>query len=205
MAGRSGTLPRIETARLILRDWAMEDVPALHEICNDQHVSRMTDDIPFPYPLEQARQFVADVIARNAAGTHCVFAVCLKEGGRLLGEMGLWAIEPTHKRADIGMVLHRDCRGPGYATEALSAVVDYGFRALGLHRIEGGCFPENEASARVMEKCGLRREGMLKERWFRDGEWQDDLVLGIVRRDWEAQKAASGGGGGGGEQVSRRT
>ena len=76
--------------------------------------------------------------------------------------------------------------GSGYATEAARVLVDYGFGEVGLHRIIGRLEARNIASARVLEKLGMRREALLIENEFVKGEWQSELVYAILEREWRA-------------------
>jgi [ribosomal protein S5]-alanine N-acetyltransferase len=112
-----------------------------------------------------------------------------------------WAIEPLasvdvigccgirrrtagSRVADVGFELAPDCWGAGYATEAAARAVAFGFEDLGLHRIEAHCVRENAASAHVLEKLGMRREGLLREKeWFR-GRWWDVSLYAVLAAEW---------------------
>ncbi len=80
--------------------------------------------------------------------------------------------------------MRRSVWGLGYATEATRLIVAFGFRELGLHRIEATCAPENLGSVRVLEKIGMRREGQLKQHLLAHGAWRDSLVYGVLRGEW---------------------
>ena len=87
------------------------------------------------------------------------------------------------QRAEIGFGLQSAYWGKGYMSEAARAVVDCGFDVLRLHRIEADIDPRNRASARVLEKLGFVREGLLRERWIVDGEISDSAIYGLLRTD----------------------
>jgi RimJ/RimL family protein N-acetyltransferase len=79
--------------------------------------------------------------------------------------------------------------GCGYAAEALDAVLGYGFRELGLNRVEADIDPRNAASARVLERVGFCKEGFMPERWIVNGEAADTAFYGLLKRQWDARHA----------------
>ena len=88
--------------------------------------------------------------------------------------------------ADIGYELAPEYWVRGYATEAALAMVTFGFRELELHRISSWCIADNTASARVLERVGLRPEGRLRENEYFKGRWWDTLLFGLLESDWRA-------------------
>ena len=115
--------------------------------------------------------------------------ITLPEDGRAIGSCGIRRKPENDLEADIGYELAPNHWGRGYATEAALAVVGFGFRELGLHRISSWCIADNIASARVLEKIGLRLEGRLRENEYFKGEWWDTLVYGLLRAEWEARRS----------------
>jgi len=99
--------------------------------------------------------------------------------GHPLGPANAW-------EADIGYELAPAHWGRGYATEAARAIVAFGFRELGLHRISATCIADNEGSARVLKRAGLRLEGRLRENEHFRGRWWDTLVYAVLAHEWEA-------------------
>jgi RimJ/RimL family protein N-acetyltransferase len=104
----------------------------------------------------------------------------------MIGDAMLHWSSRQHQSGEIGFALHPDHHGHGYATEAARALVDYGFGEVGLHRIIGRLEARNLASARVLEKLGMRREALLIENEFVKGEWQSEIVYAILEREWRA-------------------
>jgi RimJ/RimL family protein N-acetyltransferase len=100
-----------------------------------------------------------------------------------------WASR-EHGLGEIGFVLHPDHHGHGYATEATRPLLEFGFATVGLHRIIGRLEARNLASARVLEKLGMRREALLIENEWVKGEWQSELDYAILDREWRALRAA---------------
>ncbi len=105
-----------------------------------------------------------------------------KRDGEVLGLLSL--ILRDHRKAEIGWSLGVSHRGQGYVTEGARALMTYGFAILGLHRIYATTSNINTSSWRVMERLGMRREAHLREAEFRDGQWIDVLIYGILDREW---------------------
>ncbi len=174
----------ITTGRLALRPFSEDDVPAIVRLADDPEISRNTLRIPYPYTDAHARGWLATQQEESRAGTGAVFAITEREGGSLMGACGL-EIFPEHRRAELGYWLGRDFWGKGYTTEAARAVTGWGFATLGLNRISAARFSDNEASGRVLEKIGMRREGVLRRHVFRGGEFRDMVMYGMLREEWE--------------------
>jgi ribosomal-protein-alanine N-acetyltransferase len=105
----------------------------------------------------------------------------LKENQRIIGATGFDALDVGHCRGEFGYSLSRHYWGRGLATEAAKAVVQFGFEAMGLYRIEAKCMVENVASERVMQKVGLSFEGILRGYWLKHGAYQDVKLYSILR------------------------
>ena len=97
--------------------------------------------------------------------------------------VSLFALDRNNRRAEVGYALRRDAWGRGYATEAVGAVVAWGFGELGLHRLEADIDPRNTASAAVLTRLGFRLEGVLRERWFVAGEVSDSAMYGLLAHE----------------------
>ena len=132
---------------------------------------------------------LAKKTAVDAARRDYYMAVDAKtESGRgYIGSVSLMGDEEGAS-AELGYFYHREVWGKGYAVEAARLLVDFGFRKLGLHRVWGKCHSENAASARVMERLGMVREGILREHAWMGDHYRSSLVYGILDREWEALK-----------------
>lgn len=94
---------------------------------------------------------------------------------------------------EIGWAFHPVYHGQGYASEAAQALLDYGFRTMDLHRVIATCQPENPASARVMEKIGMRREGFFRQCIYRGAdEWWDEWFYAILHHEWRTHYSQRG-------------
>lgn len=142
---------RLETARLVLREFEPDDAAALVELNSDPDVLRYTGDKPFE-SVEAARRFLEAYpdYRTNGFGR---WAVLLRSSGEFAGWCGLKRVDGE---VDLGYRLHRRFWGSGIATEAARASVAHGFFELGLDQIVARAWAQNLASIRVIEKCGLR-------------------------------------------------
>lgn len=178
----------IATERLRLREFAEADWPALHGVESDPEVARYQSFAP--RSAEESRTYVLGAVADAGERPRRTYdlAVVLAAEERLIGRcglglgIGLGEAEPGE--AALWYTLHRAEWGRGYGTEAARALVGFGFRELGLHRIWADCDPANVGSWRVLEKIGLRREGHLVENAWVNGAWADSLIYAVLDREW---------------------
>jgi RimJ/RimL family protein N-acetyltransferase len=147
----------------------------------------------FEPPTEAAvGEWLAGVIARPPE-TGTTLAVELRAGGALVGHVNV-IVDPQHRQGEIGFIFHPDHQGRGYATEAARALLAFAFEHYDLHRVYGRLEPRNQASARVLEKLGMRREAHLIENEWVKGEWQSEYVYALLRREWAERARLSGSG-----------
>jgi len=124
--------------------------------------------------------------ARDAPETGVALAVDLIATGEMTGHVSLSVEVPAQRQGEIGFIFHPDHQGSGYATEAARALLALAFEAYGLHRVSGRLEARNVASARVLERLGMRREAHLVENEWVKGEWQSELVYALLEREWRA-------------------
>ncbi len=123
-------------------------------------------------------------------------AIILRATDRLFGGCRIQIRNPAGGDGDIGYVLARDAWGQGFATEAARALIAFGFDRLALHRIWATCDVDNVASARVLEKLGMRREGHLRQSVRRRGEWRDCYLYAILEPEWRPELGPTDAGAG---------
>jgi RimJ/RimL family protein N-acetyltransferase len=140
----------IKTTRLILRAPRADDAHDIANLANDRRIAENTARIPHPYALADAEQFIA---AANKKDGESHFLATLRDG-TLIGGCGIGKL--FGKEPEIGYWFGVSHWGRGYATEVARALVDHAFTELGLPRLEGGARVSNEASRRVLEKCGFQ-------------------------------------------------
>jgi RimJ/RimL family protein N-acetyltransferase len=132
--------------------------------------------------LVTAHDGVATVTRRSYAVT--ARARIVPESGRVIGEISLRVERPEHRQGEIGFVFHPDFHGHGFATEAAAELLRIGFDIEKLHRIIATCDARNAASARVMERLGMRREAHFVHNEIFKGEWGDEFVYAIIEDEW---------------------
>ena len=183
--GGDGGQPTMRTARLVLRPLELADAPAIERLAGDREIARGTLTIPHPYPPGAAVGWIAQHASQYARGEQATFAVT-DGGGVLVGVVGL-RLEPAYRRAELGYWIGVPYWGRGYATEAVAAVIRFGFDTLGLNRIHARHFTRNPASGRVMQKAGLTFEGIERQHILKDGEFLDLSCYAILRSDGSTQ------------------
>lgn len=178
----TGPQPRLTTPRLVLRPFALADAPTVQDLLSDAEIAAGTLRIPHPYPAGAAAEWIAGLAPKWAEGRFAAWALADAESDEVRGAISL-RLATTHRRAEVGYWVARAAWGQGYATEAVRAMIAYGFDVLKLHRIEGHCYTENPASARVMQRAGMRHEGRVRGAVFRDGVPRDLELYGIIQTD----------------------
>jgi len=180
---------QLKTSRLLLRPYRPEDKQQVFAVLSCKVISDMTQRIPYPCTMEYVEHWMDWARSGRQAGNACEFGLFELDGGAYVGNCGLCEIYRRNYQGSVVFFIHPGRWGQGYATEALRAVLDFGFAQAGLERIRGRCFSENAASRRVMEKAGLSFEGVARHDIYKDGEFRDVDCLSILRGDWETARA----------------
>lgn len=176
--------PVLRTARLALRPFSDADAADLLGIFGDPEVVRYWSTGAWT-GIAQAEAMIAEARQAYRDGGLYRYAIALRETDRLIGVCNLRGFFDQNRRCELGYALARDHWGQGYAGEALEALLGHAFHVLDLNRIEADIDPRNEASARLLEKLGFRREGYMPERWIVHGEKADTAFYGLLRRYWD--------------------
>jgi RimJ/RimL family protein N-acetyltransferase len=185
---------QIETTRLTLRPFEPGDLDDLHayqsrpDVCRYLHWEPRDRERARAALEQQCRETKLD-----AEGDWLTYAVVSREAGRVIGEVGLKLLSGAHRQGETGFVFNPDYGGRGLATEAAAAMLTLAFGGLGWHRVTGCCDARNQASARLMERLGMRREAHLRHSVLMKGEWADELVFAIVEDEWSGQPLPAAG------------
>lgn len=189
-AGGTGpaSSPVLRTRRLVLRPLVPRDAAALSAYRSDPEVARF-QSWEAPFPLESAEAFIAGLADAHldTPGEWFQLAVVDAGSGSLLGDVGqqTWADDP--RQATVGITLAREAQGHGYATEALTALLDHLLVDLGKHRVTADCDTRNTGSAALLERVGMRREAHhVRSAWWK-GEWTDEYVYAVLHEEWAAR------------------
>jgi ribosomal-protein-alanine N-acetyltransferase len=177
---------RIETERLILREFVEADWPAILAYWRDPRYLRFYQETK---DRESAvRELISRFVAAQTEEPRLVWQLAITDplSGRLIGNCGIRVKDPVRREANIGYELDPNVWGHGYATEAARAILRFGFETLGMHRVWAECVADNTGSWRVMERLGMRQEARFREhQWFRD-RWWDTLIYAILDHEWTA-------------------
>lgn len=176
--------------RLKLRRFRASDAPVLAAYRSVPEVARYQSwDAPFP--LAAAEEAIGAMLAihPDMPGEWFQFAAVLRDGGELIGDCAACPDAGDPRQAEIGFTIAPAFQGQGYATEAAGLLLGYLFGARRKHRVTASCDARNLASAAVLERLGLRREGHLRESTWAKGEWTDDLLYAMLRREWAAARS----------------
>lgn len=181
-----GTQP-LETPRLRLRRFVPGDAPALYAGCTSQ--PQCFAYLPWEpdISLEQTRRRIASWCGRYTEPDGFQWAIEERSSGALAGYVNLHGVEPQNRAAETTYFLAPEAWGKGYMTEALEAVLAFAFDRAGFRRISADHFVGNDASGRVLERCGMRREGVARERYEKHGRTYDSVLFAILQRDWKAR------------------
>lgn len=172
---------RLGAERLVLRRFRPEDAAAFAAYRSDAAVARYQSWEP-PFPLVAAEEFVREAGALDPAEPGW-FQYAVDVGGVLVGDVGVHLHE-NRKQAEIGYTIATAHQGNGYATEAVGRVLDHLFSERGLHKVSAECDARNEPSKKLLVRLGFRQEGHLVEHTWTKGEWTDDLLFGLLAREW---------------------
>lgn len=172
--------PSLTTERLVLRAYSLADAPAVQRLAGDARIADTTTTIPHPYPDGAAEAWIARHAGDFAARREVTFAVVRRSDSELLGTVSLRDLSATQARAELGYWIAVEHWGSGYCTEAVRRLIAYAQSDLQVTRIIARCMARNQASAKVMEKAGLEREGLLRRDTLKNGLFEDMLLYGLV-------------------------
>ena len=154
-------IPTLETERLTLRKIKASDYKDMYDYAKRPEVTRflLWDEHPNE---DYTRKYLECLQTQYEDGLFYDWGVICRSDGKLIGTCGFTSVDVLNMRGEVGYVINPDYRGNGFAGEALEAVLDFGFNVIGLHRIEARYMVGNNESRRVMEKCGMTFEGVLR-------------------------------------------
>ena len=182
--------PILATDRLRLRPMTAADTEAVFSLFSDSVVTRYLNRLPMT-TLADAAALIERATAEYSGGTALRLGLVLAENDRVIGTGNLLHFDWPSRRAEVGYALAQPYWGRGLAGEATAAVIEYGFEALDLHRIEAELDPRNEPSVRVLERLGFAREGLLRERCIVGDEISDSLIMGLLRSHYRKRAIRS--------------
>jgi len=178
------SLPELTTERLRLSALTEADIPLIVHYANNNNVARYTANLPHPYAAADAAFWLNMASEGLKEKNHFIFALRNKETNAFMGGMGL-RLHPQFNRAELGFWLGEPFWGQGLTSEAVAAIIQFGFGELGLRKITAHHILVNGASGKVMLKNGMKQEGLLRKEMVRDGLEHDVAVYGLLVEDNE--------------------
>jgi [ribosomal protein S5]-alanine N-acetyltransferase len=169
----------IITERLMLRLFKESDAPAVTRLCNNYNLFKSTLNLPYPYSLKDALGWISHHQENFDADRLYEFAVTDRESGELYGAVAL-SHNKKFSNGEIAYWVGEDYWGKGYATEAAQAVVEFAFEVKSYHKVYARYFRTNPASGKVMQKLGMKEEGILIEQVKKEDRFEDLVCYGIV-------------------------
>jgi len=181
--------PVILTApRLDIREYYENDFPEVHEYaCDPETVKFMTWG---PNTPGETHQFIDLAITqqKKVPRVNYHFVIVLRKAARIIGGCGIHLRNSTLDSAGVGYCFNKKYWGQGYATEALGALLKFGFETLGIYQIKATCDTRNFASARVMEKNGMQQKKLFEKHLRQKGEWRDSYLYAILSSEWKEHR-----------------
>jgi [ribosomal protein S5]-alanine N-acetyltransferase len=176
-------LPTIETERLLLRKITLNDASDMFEYASNPEVSEYTMWSTHT-SIEDTKYFLKSLTKMYKRRELVDWGIVHKAEKKFIGTCGFVEWSMTHSRAEIGYALSARYWREGYMSEAVNAIIEFGFREMLLNRIVGRCEVNNIASARVMEKVGMQLEGILRQQLFVKGRYWDLKIYSILREEF---------------------
>lgn len=172
----------LETRRLRLGPLALEDAPALYAYRASPNVTKFQGFAPSD--VSDAQAFIASSLERSLEdlGAWCQVGVWCED--TLVGDLGICMLETRKDHAEIGVTISPEHQRRGYATEAVTALLGYLFDQRHIHRVVASVDPDNLAVRALLERLRFRQEGHFRESYFFRGQWVDDVIYAMLRREW---------------------
>lgn len=172
--------PVIETERLVLRQITIEDDKDIFDLRSNPEAMKYIGR-PRPKVVADVHDLIANM---NELSARIQWGVTMKGENKIIGTIGYHLIEKQHYRAEIGYMLGTGYWKKGLMSEAIIAVVNFGFEKIGLNSIEARIDPENEQSAKILERNGFTKEGHIKESFFYNDKFSDSGIYSMLKSEW---------------------
>jgi ribosomal-protein-alanine N-acetyltransferase len=191
--GSDARFPTLKTRRLVLRQVTVKDAPWYFEHFNTKEIVEGQDH-GGPRDLSEARAelklYFVDVFKLKRG---IRWGITVKGDDKLIGSAGFYKwVQPERYQAEMGYDLNPVFWGKGIMTEALSAIIQYGFDHMGLHRIEVLIPHHNRRSQKLVQGLGFKREGVLRDHYFIEGRFEDDVIFSLLKGEWKVHRRGKG-------------
>lgn len=179
----------LHTQRLLLRNFTASDLEAFLAYRNDPEVAKY-QSWSLPYTREKGEAFIREMQDMHAPkqGDWLQLALELKETGAFIGDVAFGVKQEDIRQCSVGFTIASAHWKRGYATEAMTALLDYLFEDVDMHRLVADCDTENTGSWKTLEKLGFRREAHFVESFLQAGQYRSEYFYGLLQREWRARK-----------------
>jgi RimJ/RimL family protein N-acetyltransferase len=174
----------LEGERIILRKLRPSDAESIWLNARDKEISRYMTNLPYPYKLKDAKQFIGRSIGRSKAGKKLNLGLALKESGQVVGVFSL-TLQKNLLIAETGYWIGKKYWRQGFGSEALQLILKFGFKNLKLKKIFAKVLKGNPSSAVLLEKNGFKFEGCLRKQTLLRGRWYDYLMYGMLKEEFK--------------------
>lgn len=172
--------------RIGISEFTIDDLPAVHDYTADPEVSQWSTW--GPNTLDQTADFIGLAAQAQFQEAREAYSLAAVADGQVIGSLGIWTTDSHDRNGELGFTFHRAHWGKGYATEAVSLLLDFGFETLEFARIAATCHPDNAGSIRVLEKSGFSFEGKLRSHRLVRGARRDSLLYSILPDDYHGDE-----------------
>ena len=179
--------PTLKTDRLMLRPFTASDAKNIQQLAGDEAIADTTLNIPNPYDIGRAKEWIDSLQPQFEKGKRTVFAMIDCKTDNFFGAIEL-RIDQRYQRGELGYWIGKPFWNSGYCTEAGQAVLEYGFARLNLNRIYANHFSRNEASGRVLQKLGMLHEGHARQHVKKGDRFEDIEIYGILKKEWNVAR-----------------
>lgn len=174
---------RLIGEKVILREYRQEDLSALRTWVNDTETTKyLAGAYRRPQSWEQTQEWLSRRLNGDAGGEGYVIAD--KETGKYLGQIDLMMIDPIARKAEMAIVLMKSAQKKGFASESIRLILSYAFHTMNLNRVWLKCAEKNEPAVRCYLKAGFKTEGVLRKDLYIDGEYQNAIIMGILKEEF---------------------
>jgi len=173
----------LESPLVKLRSLDVEDSDQFYQWSQDREVTKFSlSSYAYPQSKSEIGNWLSNI---NSSSKTVSFGICCVESGKLIGYAGIASISCLNRCGEYFILIgNKDYWGKGLATLVTKLITDYGFNALGLHRIELTAFSINPAAIRAYEKAGYAHEGVKREAGYRNGQFLDKVQMSVLSHEW---------------------
>lgn len=180
-------LPTIELERLLLRPFRLDDAKVVQELAGDQYIAEMTLYIPHPYKDGMAEQWINTHAVNFNRNCSLELAIVHKEEQVVIGAICI-GLDTKCDHGELAYWIGKTYKNNGYCTEAAQGIVKYAFEEMNLYRVYARYLGKNPASGRVMEKLGMKYEGLLRQHVKKWGAYEDLIYYGMLKDEYFNQR-----------------